>query len=431
VIRILREPWTGRARREAFFCLAGSVAGLAGFWVVAGLLATGIVLTLTVFLIVFGVVAIIAALWLARRAGGVHRALSGRYLRRPVPAPPPFQPGGGVLGRVDARLRDPVAWKAVVYSVVKFPIALAEGYALIVWVTGLADMTYPLWWPLFRNHPTRTTLSPALVLNPLPPGIADLRISTWPETLEAFAIGVLLVLVAPWLTRVIVNVDGWLTGALLGPGAMASRVQQLERTRADAVDDSVALLRQVERDLHDGAQMRLAAVAMNLGMATDKLAGAELPEVTELVESARRGAREALAELRDLARGLHPPVLDNGLHEALESLAAGSAIPVCLVVRLEERFSPAIESIAYFCAAELLANANKHSHANRVTLGAERVQGWLMVWVSDDGLGGVDETNGSGLAGLRRRAGAVDGTLTVSSPPGGPTEVTVRLPVRT
>jgi signal transduction histidine kinase len=428
--RIVREPVTGRARREAFFCLAGSATGFAGFCAIGGLLAAGILLTLSVFLIVFGLVAIVATLWLARRAGGVHRALSARYLRRAVPAPPPFQPGRGALGRVDARIRDAVGWKAVVYSLVKFPVALAEGYALTWWVTGLADMTYPLWWPVFRNHPVQTTLTPALVLNPLPPGMADIRISTWPATLIAFAIGALLVLMAPWLTRAIVTIDGWLMTALLGPGALDSRVQQLERTRADAVDDSVTLLRQVERDLHDGAQMRLAAVAMNLGMAEDKLADADLPEVSELVDSARRGAREALAELRDLARGLHPPVLDNGLPDALESLAAGSAIPVSLVVKVDQRFSPAIESIAYFCTAELLANANKHSLANRVTVDAEVADGWLTVRVSDDGLGGVDEGKGSGLTGLRRRAGAVDGTVTVSSPPGGPTEVTVRLPVR-
>jgi signal transduction histidine kinase len=429
VIRILREPTIGRARREATFCLAGSVAGFFGFWLIAGLLGTGILLTCSVFLTVFGVAMVVAALRSARRSGGVYRALSARYLWQPVAAPPEFRPGHGVLGRVDARLRDPVGWRAVGYALVKAPVALAEGYVLIVWLTGLLDMTYPLWWPLFRNHPTRTTLTPALVLNPLPPGLADLRISTWPGTLLAFLIGALLVLAAPWLTRVIVTVDGWLIRVLLGPGAMASRVQQLERTRADAVDDSVALLRQVERDLHDGAQMRLAAVAMNLGMARDKLTGTDLPEVTELVDAAQRGAREALSELRVLARGLHPPVLDSGLNDALNSLAAASAIPVCLVVRVNERFSPAIESIAYFCAAELLANANKHSHANQVTMEADLVDRWLMVRVGDDGLGGVDETTGSGLAGLRRRAAAVDGVVTVFSPPGGPTEVTVRLPI--
>jgi signal transduction histidine kinase len=429
VIRILREPATGRARREATFCLAGSVTGFFGFWLIAGLLGTGILLTCSVFLTVFGVAMVVAALWSARRAGGVYRALCARYLRQPVVAPPEFRPGHGLLGRVDARLRDGAGWRAVGYSLVKFPIALAEGYVLTIWVTGLLDMTYPLWWPLFRNHPTRTTLNPALVLNPLPPGLLDIRISTWPGTLLALVIGVVLVLAAPWLTRVVVTADSWLIRFVLGPGAMASRVQQLERTRADAVDDSVALLRQVERDLHDGAQMRLAAVAMNLGMARDKLTSTGLPEVTELVDAAQRGAREALSELRMLARGLHPPVLDSGLNDAFASLAGASAIPVCLVVRVNERFSPAIESIAYFCVAELLANANKHSHANRVTLEADVADGWLMVRVSDDGLGGVDETKGSGLTGLRRRAAAVDGVVSMSSPPGGPTEVTVRLPI--
>lgn len=424
-IRILREPVTSRARREIVFCLAGSVAGFGWFWVITVLLVAGTLLTFSLFLTVFGVAMVVTALWSARRAGGMHRALSARILGKPLAAPPPYRPGHGVLGRVDARLRDGTGWRAVMYSLVKFPVALAEGYMALVWGTGLIDMTYPLWWPAFRNGPGR----PALVLNPLPPGAPELHISTWPGTIGALAIGAALVVVATWLAHPIVAADGWLIRSLLGPGTMAERVRELERTRADAVDDSVALLRQVERDLHDGAQMRLAAVAMNLGMARDKLASTDLPEVAELVDSARRGAREALAELRSLARGIHPPVLDSGLPDALESLAAGSAIPACLAVMVKERFSPAIESIAYFCAAELVANANKHSHANRITLAAEVADATLTVRVADDGLGGADETRGSGLAGLRRRAAAVDGTVTVSSPPGGGTEVTVRLPV--
>jgi signal transduction histidine kinase len=248
---------------------------------------------------------------------------------------------------------------------------------------------------------------------------------------------VALLLVAPWLTRGAVLVDRWLIRSLLGPGTLAQRVRDLELARSRAVDDSAALLRQVERDLHDGAQVRLAAMAMNLGMAKEKLGRDGTPDdlarIRELVDAAHLGAKEALVELRELVRGIHPPVLDTGLGEALATLAAGSAIPVTVTAEVTERPSAAIESIAYFCAAELLTNAIKHSQANKIDIraqiiAAERGQ-TLRLQVSDDGIGGAGAGDGSGLAGLRRRAGTVDGELSVDSPPGGPTEVTVELPM--
>src|SRR5207248_2877422 len=187
-------------------------------------------------------------------------------------------------------------------------------------------------------------------------------------------------------------------------------------------------------NLHDGAQIRLATLAMNLGMAREKLGdGGEVPDaaaVRELVDAALRGAKDALGELRGLVRGIHPPVLDNGLADALASLAADSAIPVELEVGIPVRPTPAIETIAYFCAAELLANAAKHSFANRITLDAVELAGILTVRVSDDGTGGAAPTPGGGLAGLVQRVSTVDGRLDVASPPGGPTRVTVELPLR-
>jgi signal transduction histidine kinase len=207
---------------------------------------------------------------------------------------------------------------------------------------------------------------------------------------------------------------------------------------ARVVDDSAALLRQVERDLHDGAQVRLAAMAMNLGMAKEKLGDdGEPPDVArarELVDIAHRGAKEALVELRELVRGIHPPVLDAGLADALATLAAGSAIPVRVTVDVPVRPTPAIETIAYFCAAELLANATKHSAANKIDIkgviaGNERGL-VLRLSVSDDGLGGADPRRGSGLSGLARRIGTVDGRLDIVSPPGGPTQITAELPLQ-
>ena len=213
------------------------------------------------------------------------------------------------------------------------------------------------------------------------------------------------------------------------------RVRELEQSRAHLVEDSAARLRRIERDLHDGAQAQMVAVAMKLGLAREKLAGTlngtvqpDLERVLELVDAAHRGAKEAIAELRDLARGIHPSVLDHGLSTALTTLAARSDVPVELVVDLPERPSAAIETIAYFCAAELLTNVTKHSGARHATLEAAHVPGLLRVRVSDDGCGGARIEERGGLAGLAERIRTVDGRLQVASPPGGPTVVTVELP---
>jgi signal transduction histidine kinase len=213
------------------------------------------------------------------------------------------------------------------------------------------------------------------------------------------------------------------------------RVRDLEQSRARIVDDSAARLRRIERDLHDGAQAQMLAVAMKLGLARDKLTrmtgGAGRPDVErvlELVTDAHVAAKEAITELRDLARGIHPPVLDQGLGQALASLAARGDVPVELTVDMPERPSAAIETIAYFCAAELLANVVKHSGAGHATLAVASANGALRLRVCDDGSGGARIEDRGGLAGLAERVATVDGSLQVSSPPGGPTVVAVELP---
>jgi signal transduction histidine kinase len=213
------------------------------------------------------------------------------------------------------------------------------------------------------------------------------------------------------------------------------RVRELEQSRAHLVEDSAARLRRIERDLHDGAQAQMVAVTMKLGLAMKKLGGmidgtgqTDLDRVLELVAAAHRGAKEAIGELRDLARGIHPPVLDQGLGIALTTLAARSDLPVELVIDLPERPSATIETIAYFCAAELLTNVTKHSGARHATLEVAHVPGLLRVRVSDDGCGGARVEARGGLAGLTERIRTVDGRLQLSSPPGGPSVVTVELP---
>jgi signal transduction histidine kinase len=213
------------------------------------------------------------------------------------------------------------------------------------------------------------------------------------------------------------------------------RVRELQRSRAVVVDDAAARLRRIEQDLHDGAQAQMVAVVMKLGLARDHLSasaarreGADVDRALELVNAAHRGAMEAITELRDLARGIHPPALDEGLGAALAGLTARSDLPVELAVDLPERPSPAIETMAYFCAAELLTNAAKHSGAQRAQVEVLHQPGLVTMRISDDGTGGARLEAGGGLAGLAERVKTVDGKLQVESPAGGPTVVTVQLP---
>ena len=363
---ILGAPLARRTRRELLYCGVGGLAGVLGFVLVVVLLAFGLTVSVSVLGTVVGLLLITLTLRLSRRLGSLHRRLSNRLLGQHVEAPPRFQPGTGVLGRLDRRLRDRAAWRGVWYSLIKLPVAGVQLYAITLTIFGLVDITYPVDWLLFRNHPGGTSLSPLVAVVPLP-FVGSLSISSWLGTYLAALAGALCVVIAAWLARGINTADHALVRGLLGPSTMAERVSELERTRTLAVEDSAAALRRVERDLHDGAQMRLAALAMNLGMAREKLDDDDAT-VRELIDAAHRNAVDALADLRDLARGIHPPVLDNGLASALDSLAASSAIPASVTASIDPRPAPAIETIAYFCAAELIANATKHSGARQIMI---------------------------------------------------------------
>jgi signal transduction histidine kinase len=443
---VLRGPFTGRARREVAFCVLtlpfGVFIPLAGFFATAdaGLLlgsgrpwvangnpseqavaaAVGVSVLLTVLLVATGA---------ARGLTAACRGLAARLLGERVAAPAPMP-----SRRLAARLADGPGWRALAYLMLKLPVMLLELYAVVVfWGAGLANLTYPFWWQFFRNHPPGSHLSAVPVITPFGWfGQGRLTVATFPGTFAAFAAGAGMLLAAPWVTRAVVAADRRLIRGLLGPG-FSARLADLERTRAAAVDDAAARLRRLERDLHDGAQIRLATLAMNLGMAKKKLGDSgvvpDADGARELVDAALQGARDALGELRELARGIHPPVLDNGLPDALASLAASSAIPAQLACGLPARPAPAIEAIAYFCVAELLANAAKHSAASTIKIDLSERAGRLMLMVADDGRGGADPARGSGLAGLAQRAAVVDGSLTITSPPGGSTRVTVDLPL--
>jgi signal transduction histidine kinase len=419
---VLGAPFSRRARRDLRFCAAGAITGLVGFAAVAVVLIPALFISVSIVGTVVGLALVVAALYLARGLGGLHRRVQRIVTGEQVSAPAPFRPGSGPLSRVDRRLRDRDGWRAVGYTVVKLPLAMTEGYAVVAVAIGVAEVLYPLIWVLFRNHPAGTKIGPLHAIAPVPLG--HWTIETWPGTWSGTVVGVVSVVAGVWLARGIAAVDARAVRLLLGP----SRVRELERTRAIAVEDTAAALRRVERDLHDGAQVRLAAVAMNLGLAQEK---ADDETLRHLLDAAQTEVSAALADLRRIARGIHPPALDSGLADALASLAATSPIPARVQVELPERPSPAIETMAYFCVAELLANAIKHSSANVIEIQIDNERtGILRVSVSDDGTGGADPSRGTGLDGLRQRASTVDGKLHLSSPPGGPTTVIVELPLR-
>ncbi|MCD9877880.1 sensor histidine kinase [Streptomyces guryensis] len=430
---VLGAPFTRRAWAEAAYCLCGFPVAVIGCVLVVVLLMIGSGFTVSLVGAVLGLLLVVTATGLARVFAGVHRGLAASLLGERVAAPPAVRPQGKAFTRLDARLRDAAGWRSVAYVLVKLPVAALQLYAVGWWLTGLVNLSAPLRWAAFgqRPHPGAEGMP---TITPVPAGGGAPHSTTFAGTFVAAAIGAATLLAAPWVTRGIVAVDRWLVRALLGPGELTQRVRDLEETRALAVDDSAALLRRLERDLHDGAQVRLVALAMSLDMAKEGLGAdgepvADPGRLRRLIETAHTNAIEALSELRDLARGIHPPVLDDGLPDALATLAARSTVAVELAVNIPERPTPAIETIAYFCAAELLTNVIKHSGARRAVLRVIQEEGLLRLCVTDDGRGGATPDAGSGLTGLMQRARTVDGTLHVSSPEGGPTTVTVTLPL--
>ena len=452
--RVLTAPFSRRAWAEFWYVLVSVPLAVAGF-----------VFAVTTALPPLAAVSAPGV----RRFGDASRGLARELLGEDVPPPPPLRPEAARLasenhiaiseshqpgGWLGGAARDKTAWRARGYFVLKLPLAVASlAVAAGCWLGGLFFLTFPAWWGLLTHVlPTPTAVPTVNLCRPggtctaVPAGApihgADAvhfllsidgigTVNLAQHQLVLVLLGAALLLAAPWLTRAVTEADRSLIRGLLGPASLADRVSALQETRARAVDDSAARLRGIERDLHDGTQAQLVALAMKLGLAKEKLgtaAPADMPRATQLVDDAHRGVIEAIADLRVLARGIHPPVLDNGLADALATLAARSALPVELVTDIAERPSAAIETIAYFSAAELLTNAARHSGARHVTLEAVHVPGLLRIRVSDDGNGGARPVPDGGLRGLADRVRTVDGRLDISSPPGGPTVVTVELP---
>jgi signal transduction histidine kinase len=448
--RVLTAPFSRRTWAEFLYLLLSVPLAVAGF----------------AFAVATAVPPLLAAVSapVVRKFGDASRGLARGLLGEDAPGPPPASRVAELAsenhiaiseshhdGRRGGAARDSTAWRARGYLMLKLPLTVAGlAAAAVCWLGGLFCLAAPFLYTLL-THVMATASSgmklcrpggPCTAL-PVPSGtgravhhfmISISGVGSWNLSHDPFVLvpfGVALLLAAPWPTHAVTDTDRSLIRGLLGPAPLDERVRALQETRARAVDDSAARLRAIERDLHDGAQAQLVGLAMKLGLAKEKLgtaAPADVARVTELVDDAHRGVIEALADLRTLGRGIHPPVLDNGLADALATLAARSALPVELVTDIPERPSPAIETIAYFSAAELLTNAAKHSRARHATLEAVHVPGLLRIRVSDDGGGGARSVPGGGLRGLADRVRTVDGRMNISSPPGGPTVVTVELP---
>jgi signal transduction histidine kinase len=425
---ILRAPFTRRTWGELLYIAISLPLGVVGSVVVG----FGLVLGGSLAITFIGLPVIAATAVLARRTTFVHRGLASALIGERLEAPRPLARGRGFFSWLRSGLRDPAGWRAVAYLLLKLPVALVGAYVVVtLWIYGFLNLTYPLWWELFGStgHARGAHATAPLTFGAF-------SVDTLAGSFVLSAIGLAAVLAGPWAVRASVALDRLLLRGLLGSFTLSERIRSLQDSRARAVDDSAAELRRIERDLHDGAQVRLTALAMTLGtikkvLARDGAAAADLRFTNELVDAAHRNAKDALVELRQLARGIHPPVLDSGLGAALATLAASSPIPVELAVELPERRSPAIETIAYFCVAELLANAAKHSRAHRATVKAGEHRGKLLVTVSDDGVGGAKAGTGGGLAGLADRVRTVDGHIEVNSPHGGPTVVAIELPSHT
>lgn len=386
-------------------------------------------------IVVVGVVVLAGGLRAARGVARWQRSLAGFFLEERLDGPEPFVHRPGLFGWLGAALGDRSAWRAVTYLVAKLPLSLfGVWFALSIWLEALLSLLSPL---LGRGGGVPRTFG--ILARLIGPGYGGGAAPGHLGLLVTFATGLVLLFIAPWPMRLVVGLDCRLMQLLIGPDATTSRLRRLEESRAKTVDAAAETLRRIERNLHDGTQAQLVALAMRLGQAKEKLGtlAADEPElaaVQRLVDEAHRGAKEAITDLRDLARGIHPPALDTGLENALATLASRCPVPTELTVSLPSRPAPAIEAITYFCAAELLANVAQHASASRASLTCAQHGPWLRVVVRDDGRGGAAINRvgraSSGLAGLADRVGAVDGHLSVASPPGGPTAVTVDIPCR-
>jgi signal transduction histidine kinase len=412
LVRDLVSPRTWLAMTSH---LAGLVLGLAVFVVIVTGLSLGFSLLV---LALVGLPLLGVTLRLASWFAVAERARASLMLGVRIPAWPDGSRAGYRWGVVPhwRMLTERATWGELGYGLLRLPVsAVAATVSLSVWSAAVVLLTLPLY------------------NSQLPAGgarIGDVVFTGTATMAASAAIGLVLLLIAPQVTRGFGRMDAGLSRRLLGPPSdLAARVIELETSRERVVDAAEAERRRIERDLHDGAQQRLVALAMDLGRAKARFTSD--PEAAAgLVDQAHAQAKEALTELRNLVRGVHPPVLtERGLDAALSGLAALCPVPVEVHVDVPVRPRASVEAVAYFVVAEALTNVAKHSRAShaKVVVEGHGFPGTLTVMISDDGIGGA-KADSPGLSGLADRVSGVDGRLSVESPSGGPTIIAAELP---
>jgi signal transduction histidine kinase len=429
--RAVRAPFELRTWKETLYLLLNLPVGIATFTIIV----TGFALGFGLLITLVGIPILIAMHYVSRAMGTVERVRANLLLDLDIPRPYRPDPPSDRWWRVFwSRATDPATWTEVVYHLLMLPIGiLTFTVTFTLWTVGLALLFLPTYaWALpqpvhFVDAWVRITLdtSPNFIL--VGSNGTGWAIDTPIEFALVSLIGLVLLLLTPWVVRGLATANGYLVRGMLGSDVIA-RVQTLTASRAAAVDLAAEDRRRIERDLHDGVQQRLVSLAMDLGRAKEKL-DTDPERAKELVDEAHEEAKRAITEVRDLARGIHPAVLtDRGLDAALSALAARSAVPVEVRVDVAERPPASVEAAAYFVVSEALANVAKHARATRASVTVRRVGDRLTVQVQDDGVGGAAVADGSGLAGLRDRVGALDGELHLLSPEGGPTVLLVEIP---
>jgi signal transduction histidine kinase len=423
---VMTRTW----REYGYLFLALLVAPFAfAYAVVAVVLPPAIAVTV-VGLFVAGWVIVGGRIW-----GALYRGMARGMLGTAIAAPVPRRRRRGFWRKMGGLLGDASGWRGIAFGAVLFPLSIVSFVTSTTFLAiALGGVTHWYWYRFLpEQEASDGTLHRGASFG------TDYFIDTPARQWILIVVGLLAFLIWHRLVLGFGHLFRMLSVSLLGPTAASLRVAHLEQSRGAVVTDAAARLRQIERDLHDGTQARLVAVAMQIGDARDRLAleasaDPTHAETVALLDDAHGSLKETLTELREIARGIHPPALDGGLAIALETLGARCPVPVTVDVDLPGRQAPGIETIAYFAVAELLANVVRHSGASGAYVRAEVLDDALWVRVRDDGHGGArpglpGASGGTGLSGLGDRVAAVDGSIDVDSPVGGPTVVTVHLPL--
>jgi signal transduction histidine kinase len=414
VKRLYAPLFTARPWRESLHLLLDLPVGVLFFTAVVALLSTGTGLVV----VWIGVPLLAATIWGGRILGSIDRTRAALLLHHHASAPPAVNWPSGLWSRIRTAFTDRAGWKGLIYGVVMLPWGIvAFTFTVILWALAIS---LPLSW-------TGALLDWS---NDDPQIIQDNR---WLVTLAATVLGLAVLAVAPRIVHLLTDIDRALVTGLLARDertVLHERVEQLSSSRDASVEGAAQELRRIERNLHDGAQQRLVGLAMDLGLARQRLeGGAPTHDALELVSRAHDEAKGAIVELRELVRGIHPSVLtDRGLDAALSALCARSPIPVDLDVVLPARPPSAVEAAAYFVVAEALTNAAKHSNARQIDVRIRGREHSLLAEITDDGRGGATLRPGGGLQGLQDRVAAIDGSLRLASPTGGPTMIRAELP---